>query len=289
MLRYSKKIIYTLIKLLKMKKITLLLSFIACVLVAQAQTNLVQNPSFETWTGGNPDNWTIPANSTHAGSLTWSQESTIVKDGSSSLKLVISTTQNPGFQQIIPITAGKTYTVSVSYYVVSGDGTDVRIWSSFKNATGFYAAANWTTAVAADANIQKLLQGSGSNTGEYFTIANGTWGTYTTDFVAPADATDFVFECRSYKSSTVIWDKMSLVEKGTSGTSNPSENSFKAIVSGKNLLVKNVTNGSTVEIFSALGNKVQTSTLENGSIVLNNLSKGLYIVRVGKETQKIML
>lgn len=79
------------------------------------------------------------------------------------------------------------------------------------------------------------------------------------------------------------------IAEKTTGFNNPSDNAFKAIVSGKNLFVKNAANGSTVEIFSALGNKVQTSTLDNGSIVLNNLSKGLYIVRVGKETQKIML
>jgi len=54
-------------------------------------------------------------------------------------------------------------------------------------------------------------------------------------------------------------------------------------------LVRNVANGSTVEIFSALGAKVQTSELINGSVGINNLSKGLYIVRVGKNVQKIML
>jgi hypothetical protein len=270
-----------------MKKITLLLSFVACVLLAQGQTNLLVNPSFEAWTAGNPDGWTIPANSTHAGSLTWTQESTIKSNGSSSLKLVIGTTQNPGFQQVVPITAGKTYTVKMDYYVVSGDATDVRIWSSFKNATGFYAAANWTTAIAADANIQKKLQGSGSDIAAYFTIANGVWGTYTVDFVAPADATDFVFECRSYKSSTVLWDNMFFGEK-TTGLLNPAINALSVSVIGKNLIVKNVANNSTVEIFNALGTKVLTTALVNGSTTLN-LSKGLYIVRVGKSTTKITL
>jgi len=272
-----------------MKKITLLLSFVVCALFAGAQTNLVLNPSFETWTNGtSPDNWTIPANSTHAGSLTWSKETSIFKDGAAALKVVIGTTQNPGIQQIIPITAGKTYTVSVSYYVVSGDGTDVRIWSSFKNAAGFYAAANWTTAVAADAQIQNKLQGSGSDQTAYFTIANGTWGTYTTEFVAPADATDFVFEVRTYKNATAIWDNMSLIEK-TTGLNNPTVNALNTFVSGKNLFVKNIANGSTVEIFSAIGTRVQTAVLENGKIELNNLQKGMYVVRVGKQTQKIML
>ncbi len=272
-----------------MKKITLLLSFIASIAFTQAQTNLVVNPSFETWTDGStPDSWTIPANTSHVGSLTWSKETTITKDGTAALKLVVGTTQNPGIQQIIPITAGKTYTVSASYYVVSGDGTDVRIWSSFKNATGFYTTANWTTAVAADAQIQKILQGSGTDMAAYFTVANGTWGTYTADFVAPADATDFIFEVRVYKSSTSIWDKMSLVEKITGSTNNTNANTFKAIVSGKNLLLQNVQEGTFVEVFSALGSRVLSSTVANGKIDISTLSKGLYVVRVNSRTQKFL-
>lgn len=174
--------------------------------------NLLTNPSFENWTNGNPDGWTIPANATHAGSLTWTQETGIKTNGASALKLAVGTTQNPGFQQVVPITAGKTYTLKVDYYVVSGDGTDVRIWSTFKNAAGFYGATNWTTAVTADPNIQKKLQGSGSDTGAYFTAVNNNWYTYTVDFVAPADATDFAFECRTYKSCTAIWDNLYLGE-----------------------------------------------------------------------------
>ena len=79
-------------------------------------------------------------------------------------------------------------------------------------------------------------------------------------------------------------------EKGTgTGTSNPSEDALQAFVSGKNLVIKNAVNGSTVEIFSALGSKVQTSVLEDGRVSLENLSKGLYIVRIGKDTKKFML
>jgi hypothetical protein len=54
-------------------------------------------------------------------------------------------------------------------------------------------------------------------------------------------------------------------------------------------LVKNAIDGSTVEIYSAVGSKVQSSVLENGRINLNDLSRGMYVVRVGKLTQKIML
>ena len=75
----------------------------------------------------------------------------------------------------------------------------------------------------------------------------------------------------------------------STGFSTPSANVFSAYVVGKNLLVNNVANGSTVEIYSIVGAKVQTSELVNGVVEINNLSKGLYVVRVGKDTQKIML
>lgn len=267
-----------------MRKITLFLAFVACVTFTQAQ-NLLVNPSFETWADGKPTGWTVPSNPNHAAAITCTQESSITKEGASAMKLVIDGSQNPGFAQLAPITAGKTYTISVSYYVVAGDGTDARIWCSFKNGDKYWASADWTGNTA----LQTLLQGSGKSTSEYFTIDNGTWGTYTVDFVAPANATELSLECRTYKNSTVIWDNFFFGEAGTAGLNKTEATAFKAFVVGNELSVKNTANGSTVEIFSTLGSKVQSSVLTNGRIELNNLPKGMYIVRVGNQTQKIML
>ena len=267
-----------------MKKITLLLSFIACVGFMQAQTNLLVNPSFETWTGGFPDSWTVPSNSAHASAITCTKETGITKDGASAMRLVIDGTQNPGFSQLVPITVGKTYTVSVSYYVVAGDGSDVRIWSSFKNGDSYWASTDWTGNTA----LQTLLQGSGTSTSAYFTIDNGTWGTYTTDFVAPANATEFSLECRTYKNSTVIWDNFFFGLKVSANVNNTNANKFTAVVSGRNLLVKGVQEGANVEIYSALGSKVLSAAVVNGKIDMSSVSKGLYVVRVNKETQKIL-
>ena len=69
---------------------------------------------------------------------------------------------------------------------------------------------------------------------------------------------------------------------------NPSASTFKAYVNGKSLQLSNVANGSAVEIFNALGAKVQSSQLVNGAVALN-LSKGLYVVRVAKNTQKFIV
>lgn len=74
-----------------------------------------------------------------------------------------------------------------------------------------------------------------------------------------------------------------------SGVNSPSADALQAFVSGKNLMIKNAVEGSKVEIYSALGSKVLTSTLEDGKVSLDNLSKGLYVVRIGKKAQKFML
>jgi len=70
------------------------------------------------------------------------------------------------------------------------------------------------------------------------------------------------------------------------GFSNPTSD-FSVKLAGKTLSVSDATT-STVEIFSALGAKVQNVELVNGSADLN-LSKGLYIVRSGNNTAKIMI
>lgn len=70
--------------------------------------------------------------------------------------------------------------------------------------------------------------------------------------------------------------------------SNPSSSSFKAYLVGKNLTVTNTT-ATTIDLYSALGAKLQTLELVNGTADMSNFSKGLYIVRAGKQTAKIML
>lgn len=264
-----------------MKKITLLMAFVACIVLAQAQTNLLVNPSFETWSGGVPTGWLVPANPAHATAITVSEETTLVTNGSKAFKVVTDGTQNPGYQQTIPVTPGKTYTISIDYYIVSGDGTDARIWSNFKAGTTYFSDTDL------GATLLGQLKGPGGTT-SYFTDVKGSWQTYTVDVVAPANATDFAFEFRTYKTTTVIWDNMFFGERVT-GLNDLSVEPLQAVVSGKDLLVKNATDGSIVEIYSAVGSKVQSSVLENGKINLNDLSKGMYVVRVGKLAQKIML
>jgi len=76
-------------------------------------------------------------------------------------------------------------------------------------------------------------------------------------------------------------------DKVTSGLLTISTDVLDVKVIGKKLSVINAST-SFVEIFSTLGAKITTLELVNGSTNLN-LSKGLYIVRSGKKSAKIML
>jgi hypothetical protein len=262
-----------------MKKITLLLSFVACVLVAQAQTNLLLNPGFETWTNGTaPDSWTMGT-----GTFATVSAGTLFSEGTKSFKVTAAATAGGTYtvSQIVPITPGKTYTVKMDYYIETGDGTDARIWSDWCNvgATTTYAALTHADSV--------LLMGPGGGAA-YFPDVKGAWHTYTCEVVAPATGyNSFSFQFRTYKTPAVVyWDKMYFGEK-TTGLSELSADKLDVKVAGKTLSITN-SPSSSVEIFNVAGAKVQNVELINGSADLN-LGKGLYIVRAGKATAKIML
>lgn len=58
---------------------------------------------------------------------------------------------------------------------------------------------------------------------------------------------------------------------------------------GNTLYADNVADGTVVEIYNALGAKVQTSYVSGNTVDLNaSLTKGVYIIKAGKHTQKIM-
>ncbi len=195
-----------------MKKFTLLLSFIACVAMVSAQ-NLVQNGSFEAWTGNVPNNWTMLTGGSGATAAT-----NIVLNGTTSCKVAPTATTNWS-QSTITVVPGKTYELSISYYIASGDGTDARLWCNFKNSTAFF-----TEQELVDTGLYPKLRGPGnanSSGANYFPDEKGAWKTYTTSFIAPANAVNFDFQFRTYNGATVYWDKLSLTSSTPTITVNP--------------------------------------------------------------------
>jgi len=290
-----------------MKKFTLLLSFIACVLVSQAQ-NLLVNPSFETWTNGTaPDGWLL----TTMSSVTVTKATTTNPGQTGFALQTAGPTGTYTIQQNVVPPAGAstfstsdTYQLSVSYLVTAGDGTDARVWSGL--ITSVVGAASTTYYAVATTHADSLLyyiplHGPGGNivpaTGTFGNDLNGylldtrtsaTWHTYTCDVTFPAGITQFNFAVRQYTGSTVIWDNLKFGLKGTMDaiSSIPAEK-LKVSLVGKTLTITNAPINK-VEIFNSVGAKVQSIELINNSVDLN-LAKGFYLVRAGKATAKIML
>jgi len=290
-----------------MKKITLLLSFIACVVFAQAQ-NLLVNPSFETWASGVPTGWTL----TTTVSGTVSQATTTAQNQTGSALQVAGPTGTYTIQQNVVPPAGastfdtnSTYKLSVSYLVTAGDGTDARVWSglvtSAPNVTPITYYAVPTT--HADSLITYIpIHGPGGNivpaSGTFGNDLNGylldnrtsaVWHTYNYSFKFPTGIAQFNFAVRQYSASTVIWDNFYFGIDLSAGVSDIKADALNVSLAGKSLYVKNVTDGSIVDVYSSVGSKVQSAQLVNGAIQLNNLSKGLYIVRIGNQSSKIIL
>ena len=194
-----------------MRKFTLLFSMFLVFLGVTAQTNLVQNPGFETWTEGLPAPWYIVSSSVTG--VTPAENTAVFSEGTKSIKIdATSASGTFNMAQAVVIEPGKEYTLSAKYFIVSGDGTDARIWCNFKkDATTFFSDAE----LIATGEYTKLRSGNANSSGSvYLTDVKGSWQTYTVTFTAPTTATGFDFQFRTYRGSVVNWDNFSLVEAG---------------------------------------------------------------------------
>lgn len=77
-------------------------------------------------------------------------------------------------------------------------------------------------------------------------------------------------------------------DEAGSGFESIEANAPSFFVSNGELVVSNVAEGTTVEIYNALGARVQTSVFDGAAINVSDLTKGIYVVRAGKNTQKVM-
>lgn len=313
-----------------MKKITFLLSFIVCVVFAQAQgLLLVEDFNYPIGSDIKSHGWPI-----HSGSGA-NKDSILVVEGltfdgfiGSGIGGAAGVTnrycdQNKAFEGQ---TSGTVYAAfmlksiasnaAASYFFHFGPSTIgttyfTRIWiNSTGDGIGIGATApSAYTSITLNTTYLVIMKYDFSNKTSSFYLfstmptsepatANGSFVETTGPAAATPTNIGTVALRQSLTSSVanqnVIVDGIRVATSWqalfiTSGTKNLSTDKLHAIVSGKSLLISNIAEGSTIEIYSALGSKVQSSTLENGKVSLNNLSKGMYVVRAGKLTQKIML
>lgn len=238
-------------------------SFIGLVLVSSSvfAQNLVTNPSFDNGLTG----WA-------AGPISSYQAPTLVTtdghNGTNSAQY-INATATTGFYQEFPVTAGTTYTISF-WYKATGDGTDARIWSTYKNAGG--TIIYQTTNVSDDP-----LRGPYNL---YLPTASA-WTLHTVTVTAPANATTFQLAVRAYNNATLAaFDDFS-VTSGALATGEVQPSKYRII---KNTFVKNEgisfgANVKDVKIYNMYGQIVKTASVkENEVLNVSELAKGNYIV-----------
>lgn len=101
----------------------------------------------------------------------------------------------------------------------------------------------------------------------------------------------FAFKYASTTSGAATWEVKNVAVKTTKGTNsidNSSENELLLNVIGSTLIAQGVEDGTSIEIYNISGAKVQTSVFYGNQIELNRLSKGIYVLHIGKHIQKLI-
>ncbi|NBL66105.1 T9SS type A sorting domain-containing protein [Flavobacterium sp. NST-5] len=255
-----------------MKKLYTLLFTVALGFAATAQ-NLVVNPTFNDglngWSAGPIASYTAPTLVAADGS-----------DGSNSAQYVATATT--GFFQDVPVTAGNTLKISFRYKA-TGDGTDARIWSNYKDAAG-------TIIYQAATNTDDPLR----NNNGYLPAATD-WTLHEITVVAPANVTVLTLAVRAYNGGTVAFDQFSVEDM----TMSVKENNIAGlkvypnpVTGGKFFISTDANTTKSVAIFDVLGKQVVNTTATE-TVNVANLKAGVYIVKITEEgktaTRKLVI
>jgi|GEM_PF-2393842 len=146
--------------------------------------NILPNGNMESW-----EDATTPTTWSHVENI--AQEASVVHGDTYSAK---HTGGTKDLGQTIVVNPNTEYKIIIWYYVESGDGSDARIWSYFKDGSDVRLA-----------DIPALL---GPDNG--YLASDASWQKYETTVTSPSDAASLYFEVRTYSGAVVYWDDMSV-------------------------------------------------------------------------------
>ncbi|WP_299180469.1 carbohydrate binding domain-containing protein [uncultured Chryseobacterium sp.] len=237
-------------------------SFFSLVILSGSMyaQNLVTNPTFDNgltgWSAGPISGYQLPNLITADGS-----------NGTNSAQYQ-NATATTGFYQEFPVTAGTTYTISF-WYKATGDGTDARIWSNYKDAGGTIIYQNSNTSL-------DPLRGPNN----LYLPPASSWTQHSVTVTAPANVTTFQLAVRAYNNATVAaFDEFS-VTSGTLAVGEVAPSKYRLV---KNTLIKDNeivfgSNVKDVKVYNMLGQVVKTSGKDATVLNVAELAKGNYIV-----------
>jgi len=245
------------------------LYFFALFLIAQFgfSQEMLTNPGFESglapWAKGTGSGYTEPTLDTAA-----------PHSGTNNVKYA-APSATTGFYQNVSVVAGSTYIISF-WYKASGDDTDARLWSIYKDAAN---AAVYTTEATADDPFR-------TNNG-YLPTATA-WTKHTATMPAGTGAVSLDVAVRAYTGSNVEYDDFSLMNQASASVDDIDFDSkvvMNTIVN--DFLVLGLPSRSTVNIYSMEGKLISSDRVnDGGKISTTNLANGIYFVTVENNTSK---
>lgn len=253
-----------------MKKFYTLLAFVVISTSLNAQTNLIPNGGFETWTTGVPDSWFTTGS-------TVAQSTTTFHGGASSLGFTSPSSSNKTISPTTdtPITQGVTYVFS-GWYLDNDVNARFRYWNQFRTAT-------------ADTGSNPLQAAD-------YSTDSASWQFFTAEGVPNATATVARPGLRIYPEvspstggGVIYFDDIKFYDKATLSVAEIKDfdNQVKMATVISNVLTIEMPSRATVNIYS-LDGKLFSSNRVNSNEAINtqSLASGVYLVTIQNEFAK---
>ncbi len=252
-----------------MKNTLFFVLFVFCVNGILSQ-NLVINPGLENWDSSTkPTGWTTSTKCTSEPAVFHTGILACMHSGSASSRGDLG--------QLIEITAGKTYTLSLYYLTgVPTTGVGARVWCYWKNSEG--------TSIT-DPATDDLLRSA--------YLSSPTWAQYSVNVTAPPGTTALYLEVRTYINSITYWDDFVLQESIATDVfqNEMPEISIYPNPAEDHLFIRNTERFSLAEIINLNGASLKTITLNNSAeliIPVNDLARGIYMLKLRNGDRTIM-
>jgi len=256
-----------------MKKLYTLLAFIAISASVNAQTNLMLNGDFESWTTDLPDSW-------YTTGSTVAQSTTVFHGGASSLAFTSPASSNKTISQTndIPVTQGATYVFS-GWYLDNDVNSRFKYWNQFRTAPGTGGSDTGSNA------LQAADYSTDSPSWQFFT-AQGTPNATAT--VARAGLRVYP-EASTTGGGVIYFDDIKFYDLSTLSIADIKDfdNQVKmATIISDNLIIE-MPSRATVNIYSMDGKLFSSNRVDsNEAINIQSLSAGTYIVTIQNDYAK---
>ena len=230
-----------------------------------AQTNLVPNGDFETWTSySQPENWSRYFSG-------WTSESNSTQHGSSSTNMMIADgTFNFINSKYFPLAAGKTYRVTLYHKLVKGSFTDIKL-SLYHKPSVFkeeIATAKKTDLTFSNSQWRKIEFDYTPSVSEDIEVDIWTNGTLNSEILV--DNVSVVDITQTLGTEDSVFDKVAIYPNPTQGE-----------LHINNIVLEKGT------VYDALGKLVKTATFTSGAkdntVHLQGIPSGIYYIYLESE------